>query len=216
MRNVLLPHLPTNAQNTKQQEKHNTESAFAWTSSDPPHPPLPTNAQSRKRNRTCKPPIPPLPTPAVRSNTNGSPSWHVRKEARHSAARKFWESTAQKPMRNAKHIGKHSKKRCEMNSSEIFCPEIGNVFFEKTQRNKNANSFPKQQRAKTRVSAHASPEIAPPVRRQTHVPPTTTATATLSSEQDFTSTARSCCPWPPSLPCTSCQLLEVWGSGFRI
>ena len=60
----------------------------------PPIPPSPPTHRAERETGHASPRSPPLPTPAVRSNTNGSPSWHVRKEARHSAARKFWESTA--------------------------------------------------------------------------------------------------------------------------
>ena len=47
------PPLPTNAQNTKQQEKHNTEAAFAWTSSPPPpSPPSPHQCNALEHTRT--------------------------------------------------------------------------------------------------------------------------------------------------------------------
>ena len=58
MRNAPIPPVPTNAQNTKQQEKHNTEAAFAWTSS-PPHPAspphqctAPEHTRTRSRSKT--------------------------------------------------------------------------------------------------------------------------------------------------------------------
>ena len=104
------------------------ESAFAWTSSAPPPPHPCTELKYRWKSKLAC------------------------AKSRESA------KTLQKPMRNATHIGKLRKIRCELESSCIQC----SLPPQKPMRKQNANSIPREERAKTRVSAHASPEIAPP------------------------------------------------------
>ena len=77
--------------------------------------------QNNKRNTTQKvhshgrppPPIPPPPYPCMEVKHKWQPNAKSRDQ--HSGARKF-EEKQRKPMRNAKRIGKHRKKRCEMDS----------------------------------------------------------------------------------------------------
>ena len=96
-------------------------------------------------------------------------------------------------MRNATHTMRNGELSILLYS--VACRLL--IFCEKTpqkpMRKQNASSIPGQQSAKTRVSAHASKEIAHhPARRQTHALPTTTIIEHRRVAWSWTRDAPSC------------------------